>query len=70
MNNFQHIFANHYKVNNQNGFNNALYHYYGDKFTKQEIRAMVQNYPTVYPCEIYIMDFTMQCHRIFVQVKL
>lgn len=68
MSNFQHIFANHYKVENQNGFNNALYHYYDSKnFSKKEIRSMVENYPTVYPCEIYIIDLVMECHRIYIK---
>ena len=69
MSNFTHISANHYKVLNQNGFNNALYHYFSDEphFTKKRIREMVENYPTVYPCEIYIIDLTFECSRIFVE---
>lgn len=63
--NFRHIFANHYEVYNQNGFNNALYHYFNDR-DKVSIRQMVQNYPTHYPCEIYIFDNVSECSRIHI----
>lgn len=65
--NFIHVYYNHYKVKNYNGFKNALYDFFGGTgYTKKEIREMVKSFPTSYPCDIYIEDLTFQCCRIFI----
>jgi hypothetical protein len=46
-----------YSVKNQNGFNNALYHFYSDDgLTKKHIRSKVSSWPKKYPCTIVIIN--------------
>ena len=63
-----------YTVENQNGFNNALYDFYSAtddgvnaSYSKKDIRKMVQNYPDLYPRSIIIIDQTYECSRIFIE---
>ena len=62
-----------YIVENQNGFNNALYNYFGcgkesgEGYTKEQVRGMVQNYPKSYPTEIIIIDQTFECMRVYIE---
>lgn len=63
-----------YKVKNQNGFNNALYHYFGAtdngegrNYTKKEVRKMVENWPKIYPTCIVIVDNSFNCARVYVE---
>ncbi len=64
-----------YTVENQNGFKNALYDFFGatddgKDFTtsKQEVKKMVQNYPEIYPCSIVIINQSFECSRVYVEV--
>lgn len=66
-----------YTVENQNGFNNALYDYFDvntdhrseeDKnYRKQEIRKMIQIFPNYYPASIVIIDQSFECGRIYIE---
>ena len=57
-----------YIVENQNGFNNALYDFYlRDGHSKENIRKMVQDFPKSYPCGIVIVDQTFECMRIYIE---
>jgi len=58
----QHI----YTVKNQNGFNNAMYDYFGVDYVKKEIREMVQSFPTKYPVTISIIDKSFECGRVYI----
>jgi hypothetical protein len=57
-----------YTVYNQNGFNAALYDYFGlCNYSKKEIREMVQNHPTTYPKSIRIVDQSFECRRVYIE---
>lgn len=63
-----------YHVENQNGFNNALYDYFdvlrddgGGTREKKEIREMVQNFPKKYPTTIVIVDQSFECRRVYIE---
>jgi hypothetical protein len=76
--------ANLYVADNQNGFEQCLYDYFGHNtndpsYTKKEIREMVQNYPkydpewhslghAIYPCAFVIIDHTFECGRIYIDI--
>ena len=67
--------TNHcYSVENQNGLNNALYHYFGATDTggfgvlsKKEVRAMLQNFPEYYPMTIVIVYQSFECSRVYIE---
>lgn len=67
---FRNIFHNHYWVKNQNGFKGAVKHFLKGQgynlYTNKEIKRMIQNYPTKYPCEIYIDERIFEQYRIFI----
>ena len=69
MNNFKKITGHLYTARNQNGFNNALYDYFGEEtsYTKKEIREMIQNHPTIYPTAFVIVDMTFECNRMYIE---
>lgn len=61
-----------YTVVNQNGLNNALYHYMDvgrNKWgsTKEEVRKMLQNYPKHYPSTFIIIDQSFECARLYIE---
>ena len=76
--------SNLYVVNNQNGVEQSLYDYFGhnsneQRYSKKEIRKMLQNYPkrtkkyhsrglSVYPCAFVIIDQTFECGRIYLDI--
>lgn len=67
--------SNHcYSVKNQNGFNNALYHYFGatdngefGSLSKKEVRQMVQNYPKEYPSTIIVVDQSFEFNSLHIE---
>jgi hypothetical protein len=71
MSKFYKISGHCYIVENQNGFNNALYDYFEcDKkgsMNKDEVRSMIQNFPKNYPTEIIIIDQSFECGRIYIE---
>ncbi len=71
MNNYKRITGHVYSIKNQNGFNNALYDYFGigidSTYSKGEVRKMVQNFPTKYPTNIVIIDQSFECRRVYIE---
>ncbi|MGI9835709.1 hypothetical protein ACJPQX_20925 [Vibrio vulnificus] len=75
--NFVQLFGRVYKVRNQNGFNNALYHSLGCAendgkalyYTKKELRESVQNWPERYPALVEFEDKMLECKRVYVSVS-
>ncbi len=74
MSKFRKITGHVYKVKNQNGFNNALYDYFGasdneepNTYTKSKVREMIQNYPKIYPTTIVIIDNSFECGRVYIE---
>jgi len=73
--NFRKITGHVYKVENQNGFNAALYSYFDipidndpkNHKRKREIRSMVQTWPTKYPTYIVIVDRTFEHDEIYIE---
>ena len=60
---------NIFVVKNQNGFNNALYDYmdaYGGRYSIQEIRSMVTDFPKRYPAAV-IFHKEYETYRIYVE---
>lgn len=69
MKNFKRITDHVYKAFNQNGFNNALYDFFGAiDDEKKEVRQMVQNYPAKYPSTFLIVDQSFECCRVYIEV--
>lgn len=66
MSNYQRVFFNHYKVSSQAGFVNAVCDFVGENYTKREIKDMIEDFPTTYPCEIYIDSRIFEQSRIFI----
>jgi hypothetical protein len=66
MSKFSKITGHCYIVENQNGFNNALYDYFKD-YEKERVRKMVQNYPEHYPTTIIIIDQSFECNRVYIE---
>lgn len=69
----QRISGTMYLVKNHGGFNAALYNYTivvrgYERFSKKEIRGMVDNYPVKYPCLIALADDFFERNVIFVDV--
>lgn len=71
---FRKITSHVYNVENQNGFNNALYDYFGDTddgkdntHSKNKVREMVQNFPKIYPTTIVIIDQSFECGRVYIE---
>ena len=64
-NGYRHLGGSVYDVKNQNGFNNALYNEIGvgGILDKKDIRSMVVNYPTKYPCTIQIRSMVFEFNR-------
>lgn len=77
MDNFKHVFGRVYNVENQNGFNNALYAALGCAendgtalhYTKKELREAVQDYPIKYPALVEFDDKMLECHRVYVSLS-
>lgn len=75
--NFTHVFGRVYRVENQNGFNNALYASLGCAevdgsalhYTKKELREAVQERPTSYPALVEFEDLMLSCGRIHVNIR-
>ena len=74
MGKFRKISGHVYHVENQNGFNNALYDYFGATddgmnctHSKKGVRKMVQNYPETYPTTIVIINQSFECSRIYIE---
>jgi len=76
MGKFRKITGHVYNVENQNGFNNALYDYFcaidkedgkGNSYTKEKVRKMVQNFPEIYPTTIVIIDNSFECSRVYIE---
>ncbi|AHJ01719.1 hypothetical protein [Vibrio parahaemolyticus] len=75
--NFKHIFGSVFKVQNQNGFNNALYAALGCAendgsalhYTKKELRESVQSWPERYPAFVEFEDKMLECKRVYVSVS-
>jgi len=66
MSKFSKITRHCYIVENQNGFNNALYDYFKD-YKKESVRKMVQDYPKYYPTTIVIVDQSFECSRVYIE---
>ncbi len=71
MSKFSKITNHLYKVENQNGLNNALYDYFqttdnGEDFTKSKktVRSMIKDKPPYYPISFVIVDFSFECGRV------
>lgn len=61
-------------MENQNGFNNALYDYFNatddgidNTYSKKKVREMFQNFPEIYPTTIVIIDQSFECGRIYIE---
>lgn len=74
MGKFRKITGHVYNVENQNGFNNALYDYFsatddGNNNTKSKktVKEMVQNFPKIYPTTIIIIDQSFECGRVYIE---
>lgn len=74
MSKFRKITGHVYNVENQNGFNNALYDYFGatddgkdNTHLKKKVREMVQNFPKSYPTTIVIIDQSFECSRVYIE---
>lgn len=74
MSRFKKITRHLYTAENQNGFNNALYDYFGATddgvdFTKskKQVREMVQNFPETYPTAFVIVDQSFECNRVYIE---
>lgn len=74
MSRFRKITGHVYNVENQNGFNNALYDFYGAsddcdncRYSKKRVRGMVENYPKIYPRTIVIIDKVFECGKIHIE---
>jgi len=68
MSKFRRITGHVYNVENQNGFNNALYDYFNaTDVDKKKVREMVQNFPEIYPTTIVIIDQSFECGRIYIE---
>lgn len=72
--NFKMITGHMYIAENQNGFNNSLYDYFGatddgegNEYSKKRVREMVQNIPPSYPIGIVIIDQTFECGRLYLE---
>lgn len=62
-----------YIIKNQNGFNNALYHYTRIvrgryRYSRKEIRGMINVFPKKYPCLISLSDDFFERNVIFVDI--
>lgn len=62
-----------YLADNQNGFNQSLYDYFEcnsneSNYSKKDIRKMIQNFPTKYPCVFAIIDKVFECNRIYIDI--
>lgn len=72
MSNFKKITNHLYTVENQNGFNNALYDYFQcideNSKSKKEVREMIQNFPKTYPTTFVIIDQSFECGRVFIEI--
>ena len=69
----QRLSTSMYLVKNCSGFNTALYHYTRvirscEYYSRKEIRGMVNNYPTNYPCLIALSDDFGERDKIFVDI--
>lgn len=65
--NYEHIFFNHYKVFTQAGFVSAVHHFVKkEDYSRGEIKEMIRNFPTKYPCEIYIDEDIFNQGKIFI----
>jgi len=74
MSRFRKITGHVYNVENQNGFNNALYDYFGatddgmnNTHSKKKVREMIQNFPELYPTTIVIIDLSFECGRVYIE---
>ena len=74
MSRFRKITGHVYNVENQNGFNNALYDYFSvtedgksSTHSKKNVREMVQNFPEIYPTTIVIIDQSFECGRVYIE---
>lgn len=74
MGKFRRITGHVYNVENQNGFNNALYDYFqaSDKeqpntYTKRKIREMIRDFPKIYPRTIVIVDMSFECGCVYIE---
>lgn len=75
--NFKHVIGRVYMVENQNGFNNALYAALGCSesdgsalhYTKKELRDAVQSWPERYPAMVEFEDKMLECKRVYVTVQ-
>lgn len=67
--NFQKLTNHSYVVKNQNGFNKALYRYFGedgqsttvDGMGRDAIKKLVDNYPKSYPAVVVFSDRLREC---------
>ena len=73
-NNFEQITRHCYTALNQNGLNNALYHYFSatdngtnNTRSKKSVREMVQDIPPHFPISFVIVDLTFECGRIHLE---
>lgn len=75
MTNFKKLHNNVYHVENQNGFNAALYDFCEvdetdeNSYTKAEVRAKIDCFPKKYPCIIEIRDLLEQCERLQISIR-
>lgn len=67
MSRFTKITGHVYIVENQNGFNNALYDYFDVDYPKNRVREMIQNFPQKYPTAIVIVDNSFECGRVHIE---
>lgn len=72
--NFRKISGHVYHIENQNGFNNALYDYFeasddvkDNSYSKKKIREMVQNYPQSYPTYFVVIDQSFESGRVYIE---
>lgn len=73
---FKRLVGTTYRVENQNGFNAALYDAIGcvengtdNSYTKQELREAVQGFPERYPAIVQFDDRMLECYRVYVSIS-
>ena len=74
MSKFKQITEHLYTAENQNGFTNALYHYFNatddgnnNTYSKKKVKEMVQNYPKTYPTSFVIVDKSFECGKVYIE---
>ena len=64
--NFKHLYGSSYLVYTQAGFEQALYCYMGDGYSKSTLRKSLRGFPESYPSVVTFIDYMFEQDAIFV----